>query len=98
MSSDRNATSSLPVVSRSHSAQEIASLSDHAGAVIIRGFMTPEQVTRINHELDAPLAALDAGSKHEHQLVTDNSGEPGLGQLRGCWIARDDHSCGTEGR
>lgn len=74
MPSDRNTTSSLPVVTRSHSAQEIASLSDHAGAVIIRNFMRSEQVARINDELDAPLAALDAGSKHEHQLVKDFHG------------------------
>ncbi|VFT07512.1 phytanoyl-CoA dioxygenase [Pseudomonas aeruginosa] len=55
MSASRD-TFSLPVVTRSTPAQEIALLSDQAGAVIIRNFMTPEQVARINNELDAPLA------------------------------------------
>ncbi len=53
MSASRD-TFSLPVVTRSTPAQEIALLSDQAGAVIIRNFMTPEQVARINNELDAP--------------------------------------------
>ncbi|QVM93977.1 phytanoyl-CoA dioxygenase family protein [Pseudomonas entomophila] len=74
MSASRNSTPSLPVVTRSTSAQEIALLSDQAGAVIIRNFMTPEQVARINSELDAPLAALDAGSRHEHALIAEFHG------------------------
>lgn len=41
MSASRD-TFSLPVVTRSTPAQEIALLSDQAGAVIIRNFMTPE--------------------------------------------------------
>lgn len=74
MSASRASTPSLPVVTRSTSAQEIALLSDHAGAVIIRNFMTPEQVVRINNELDAPLAALDAGSRHEQELTAEFHG------------------------
>ncbi|WP_430280124.1 phytanoyl-CoA dioxygenase family protein [Pseudomonas aeruginosa] len=74
MSASRDSMPSLPVVTRSTSAQEIALLSDQAGAVIIRNFMPPEQVVRINNELDAPLAALDAGSKHEHALIAEFHG------------------------
>ncbi|WP_166798735.1 phytanoyl-CoA dioxygenase family protein, partial [Pseudomonas aeruginosa] len=73
MSASRD-TFSLPVVTRSTPAQEIALLSDQAGAVIIRNFMTPEQVARINNELDAPLAALEAGSKHQHELIAEFHG------------------------
>lgn len=69
MSNHRDSIPSLPTVTRSTSAEEIVLLCDQMGAVIIRGFMTPEQVLRINDELDAPLAALDAGSKHEHELI-----------------------------
>ncbi|AMK31177.1 TPA: hypothetical protein ACKAEE_002886 [Pseudomonas aeruginosa] len=36
--------------------------------------MTPEQVVRINNELDAPLAALDAGSRHEQELTAEFHG------------------------
>ncbi|WP_409314055.1 hypothetical protein [Pseudomonas putida] len=48
MSASRDSMPNLPVVTRSTSAQEIALLSDQAGAVIIRNFMPPEQVVRIN--------------------------------------------------
>ncbi|MFK3789171.1 MULTISPECIES: phytanoyl-CoA dioxygenase family protein [Pseudomonas] len=75
MSSQQGFVTSLPVASRSTSAQEIVSLSDQAGAVIIRNFMTAEQVVRINDELEAPLAALDAGSKHEHELIAEFHGQ-----------------------
>ncbi len=74
MSASRDSLPGLPVVTRSNSAEEIALLSDQAGAVIIRSFLTPEQVVRINDELEAPLAALDAGSKHEHALVAEFHG------------------------
>ncbi|MFJ4371312.1 phytanoyl-CoA dioxygenase family protein [Pseudomonas japonica] len=73
-SSLRESLPSLPIATRSTSAEEIAALSDQAGAVIIRGFLTPEQVTRINEELDAPLAALNAGSKHDHELIAEFHG------------------------
>ncbi|WP_236233465.1 hypothetical protein [Pseudomonas tohonis] len=71
MSASRDSLPGLPVVTRSNSAEEITLLSDQAGGVIIRNFLTPEQVVRINDELEAPLAALDAGSKHEHALVAE---------------------------
>lgn len=74
MSSQQSSVTSLPVANRSTSAQEIVSLSDQAGAVIIRNFMTAEQVVQINKELDEPLAMLEAGSKHEHQLVAEFHG------------------------
>ncbi|AIN58232.1 phytanoyl-CoA dioxygenase family protein [Pseudomonas soli] len=64
----------LPSVTRSTSPEEIVQLSDQVGAVIIRNFMTPEQVKRINQEVDAPLKALDAGSKHEHELIVEFHG------------------------
>ncbi|ETV47588.1 hypothetical protein Q044_03049 [Pseudomonas aeruginosa BWHPSA039] len=54
MSASRD-TFSLPVVTRSTPAQEIALLSDQAGAVIIRNFMPPEQVARINNGVPAEL-------------------------------------------
>lgn len=75
MPASRESLPSLPIVTRSTSAQEIALLSDQAGAVIIRNFMTPEQVVRINDELEAPLASLDAGSKHEHELIAAFHGQ-----------------------
>ena len=60
MSSQQSSVTSLPVVSRSTSAQEIVSLSDQAGAVIIRNFMTAEQVVQINKELDVRIGILTA--------------------------------------
>jgi len=69
MPASRATSPSLPIATRATPAQEIALLSDQAGAVIIRNFMTPDQVARLNAELDEPLADLDAGSKHDHELI-----------------------------
>jgi ectoine hydroxylase-related dioxygenase (phytanoyl-CoA dioxygenase family) len=74
MSNHRDSRPSLPIVSRSTPAEEIVRLCDEVGAVIIRNFMTDEQVVRINAELEAPLSALDAGSRHEHELIAEFHG------------------------
>ena len=74
MSNHQSGSPSLPSVSRSTPAEEIVRLCDEAGAVIIRNFLTPEQVARVNNEVEAPLAALSAGSKHEIELIAEFHG------------------------
>lgn len=64
----------LPVVDRSASASEIVGLMHEAGAVRIRGFLTGAQVACMNKELDEPIAALPAGSRHDHEMLKEFHG------------------------
>ncbi|MFF7381598.1 phytanoyl-CoA dioxygenase family protein [Streptomyces griseoluteus] len=48
---------------------EILGLLTRDGGVIVRGFLTTEQMNRFNTEIEAPLQALRPGSTHENEMV-----------------------------
>lgn len=67
---------SLPVVRKSVSAvREIVEKMNSHGGVIIKNFLTEDQVSRINQELDGPLRELAPGSRHEQELMKNFHGE-----------------------
>ncbi|CAM3870753.1 phytanoyl-CoA dioxygenase family protein [Tsukamurella ocularis] len=53
---------------------EIREIVARDGGVIIAGLLTPDQVTRFNAEIEAPLQALAAGSTHELEIVQEFHG------------------------
>ncbi|KAJ5979994.1 hypothetical protein N7481_007292 [Penicillium waksmanii] len=65
---------SVPRVSTTDDPQEIVQKLHHAGALIIEGLLSKEQVKELNLELDEPLQAITAGSKHNVSAVQDFHG------------------------
>ncbi|MFJ7074204.1 phytanoyl-CoA dioxygenase family protein [Streptomyces sp. NPDC098781] len=59
----------LTSVANDTSAEEILKIVTRDGGVIIKGFLTQEQITRFNGEIEQPLRALAPGSTHEDDLV-----------------------------
>lgn len=59
----------LTSVANDTSAEEILKIVTRDGGVIIKGFLTQEQITRFNAEIEQPLRALAPGSTHEDDLV-----------------------------
>lgn len=51
------------------SVEEILEIVEADGGIIIEQFLTEDQVRRVNEEIDGPLAALDAGSKHADEFA-----------------------------
>ncbi|WP_330255744.1 phytanoyl-CoA dioxygenase family protein [Nocardia sp. NBC_00565] len=56
------------------SVSEILEIVDADGAVIIEGFLSPDQVRRVNAEIDPALEKLGAGSKHDDEFTADFHG------------------------
>ncbi|MFG2623119.1 phytanoyl-CoA dioxygenase family protein [Streptomyces sp. NPDC048507] len=50
-------------------AEEILRIVTRDGGVIIKGFLTQEQIARFNAEIEQPLRALAPGSTHENEIV-----------------------------
>lgn len=55
-------------------AADILAIVDRDGGVIIEGFLTPDQVSRFNSEIDPAVAALAPGSTHENEIVQEFHG------------------------
>lgn len=65
----------LPVLHKSTaSAAEIVAKMNAYGGVIIRKFLSADEVRQINSELDEPLRLLAPGSSHDQQLMKDFHG------------------------
>ncbi|CAM3217888.1 phytanoyl-CoA dioxygenase PhyH [Williamsia muralis] len=56
------------------SVEEILEIVEADGGIIIEQFLTEDQVRRVNEEIDGPLAALDAGSKHADEFAAEFHG------------------------
>ncbi|MFI5830021.1 phytanoyl-CoA dioxygenase family protein [Streptomyces sp. NPDC051578] len=59
----------LTSVASDTSAEEILKIVTRDGGVIIKGFLTGEQIARFNAEIEQPLQALKPGSTHENDIV-----------------------------
>ncbi|MFI1658171.1 phytanoyl-CoA dioxygenase family protein [Streptomyces sp. NPDC020472] len=65
----RKKTQALTAVANDTPAEEILKIVARDGGVIIKGFLTQEQIARFNAEIEPPLQALDPGSTHENEIV-----------------------------
>jgi ectoine hydroxylase-related dioxygenase (phytanoyl-CoA dioxygenase family) len=59
----------LTAVANDTPAEEILKVVTRDGGVIIKGFLTQEQIVRFNAEIEQPLRALAPGSTHEDEIV-----------------------------
>ncbi|MEV5512127.1 phytanoyl-CoA dioxygenase family protein [Streptomyces flaveolus] len=59
----------LTSVANDTPAEEILKIVTRDGGVIIKGFLTQEQIARFNAEIEQPLRALAPGSTHENEIV-----------------------------
>ncbi|MFF9344992.1 phytanoyl-CoA dioxygenase family protein [Streptomyces sp. NPDC014773] len=59
----------LTSVANDAPAEEILKIVTRDGGVIIKGFLTQEQIARFNAEIEQPLRALAPGSTHEDEIV-----------------------------
>lgn len=59
----------LTSVANDTPAEEILKIVTRDGGVIIKGFLTQEQITRFNAEIEQPLQRLNPGSTHENEIV-----------------------------
>ncbi|WP_098893869.1 phytanoyl-CoA dioxygenase family protein [Streptomyces sp. t99] len=64
----------LTSVANDTPAEEILKIVTRDGGVIIKGFLTQEQITRFNAEIEQPLRALAPGSSHENEIVAEFHG------------------------
>ncbi|MFC8175713.1 phytanoyl-CoA dioxygenase family protein [Streptomyces sp. NPDC057325] len=62
-------TQALTSVTDDTPAEEILRIMTRDGGVIIKGFLTREQIARFNAEIEQPLRALAPGSTHENEIV-----------------------------
>ncbi|MFJ9613428.1 phytanoyl-CoA dioxygenase family protein [Streptomyces noursei] len=62
-------TQALTSVANDTPAEEILEIVTRDGGVVIKGFLTQEQIVRFNAEIEQPLRALAPGSTHEDQIV-----------------------------
>ncbi|MEU2654485.1 phytanoyl-CoA dioxygenase family protein [Streptomyces sp. NPDC007325] len=62
-------TQALTSVANDTPAEEILEIVTRDGGVIIKGFLTQEQIVRFNNEIEQPLRALAPGSTHEDEIV-----------------------------
>ncbi|MEU7027729.1 phytanoyl-CoA dioxygenase family protein [Streptomyces sp. NPDC046275] len=62
-------TQVLTSVANDTPAEEILEIVTRDGGVIIKGFLTQEQIVRFNAEIEQPLRALAPGSTHEDEIV-----------------------------
>jgi ectoine hydroxylase-related dioxygenase (phytanoyl-CoA dioxygenase family) len=65
---------SLRRVSTTTPIQDLMEIFHEAGGVIIEGFLTADQLERINHELEPALRQLDPGSKHQDEFIAEFHG------------------------
>ncbi|MEU1226292.1 phytanoyl-CoA dioxygenase family protein [Streptomyces sp. NPDC005828] len=65
----QNKSQALTSVANDTSAEEILKIVARDGGVIIKNFLTQDQIDRFNAEIDAPLQSLDPGSTHENEIV-----------------------------
>ncbi len=73
-STEASASVTLRHVAPTTSASEILEIVDADGAVIIEGFLSADQVRRVNADLDPALEKLGAGSKHDDEFTADFHG------------------------
>ncbi|MFE9741339.1 phytanoyl-CoA dioxygenase family protein [Streptomyces sp. NPDC006477] len=59
----------LTAVANDTPTEEILKVVTRDGGVIIKGFLTQEQIDRFNAEIEQPLRALAPGSTHEDEIV-----------------------------
>ncbi|MEU7005181.1 phytanoyl-CoA dioxygenase family protein [Streptomyces sp. NPDC046332] len=62
-------TEELTAVANDTPAEEILKIVTRDGGVIIKGFLTQEQIDLFNAEIEQPLRALAPGSTHENEIV-----------------------------
>ncbi|MFJ9810574.1 phytanoyl-CoA dioxygenase family protein [Streptomyces sp. NPDC101158] len=59
----------LTSVANDTPAEEILKIVTRDGGVVIKGFLTQEQIARFNSEIEHPLRALAPGSTHQDEIV-----------------------------
>jgi ectoine hydroxylase-related dioxygenase (phytanoyl-CoA dioxygenase family) len=64
----------VPRVSATDDPEKIIQVLHQAGALIIEGLLSKDQVQELNHELDKPLEAITSGSKHNVAAIQDFHG------------------------
>lgn len=64
----------LQSVTKTTPIAEILDLVARDGGVIIRNFLSADQIERFNAEVEKPLAELAPGSKHDHELIAEFHG------------------------
>ncbi|MFJ9180646.1 phytanoyl-CoA dioxygenase family protein [Streptomyces sp. NPDC102360] len=64
----------LTSVAAGTSAEEILKIVARDGGVIIKDFLTRDQIDRFNAEIEQPLEALRPGSTHENEIVAEFHG------------------------
>lgn len=69
MISNAGEPSSITAVAFGTSADRIADIAKSEGAVVIRGFMTPAQVAKMNSEMDVALASVKPGSLSPNEAM-----------------------------
>ncbi|KAM5355152.1 hypothetical protein ACJ41O_001798 [Fusarium nematophilum] len=62
-------------VPRSTAPSLIRQIINEDGGVIVQGFLTPEQVARMNADIDPEMAQLEAGSFHDDDLLKQFHGQ-----------------------
>ena len=67
-------TAKLRTIASTAPIDEILSIVRADGGVIVKGLLTPDQVARFNAEIDPALRGLDAGSKHDNEIVAEFHG------------------------
>lgn len=70
-----NTQKALRSVASTAPTTEILDIVATDGGVIIKNFLTAEQIARFNAEVDEPMAALAPGSKHDHELIAEFHGK-----------------------
>lgn len=68
------ATAKLRTIAGTAPIDEILSIVREDGGVIIKGFLTADQVARFNAEIDPALQELNPGSKHDNEIVAEFHG------------------------
>ncbi|OBK23762.1 phytanoyl-CoA dioxygenase [Mycobacterium asiaticum] len=68
------ATAKLRAIASTAPIDEILSIVREDGGVIIERLLTPDQVARFNAEIDPALRELNAGSKHDNEIVAEFHG------------------------
>lgn len=64
----------LSSVTMSMPLDEILELVARDGGVVIKNFLTDDQIARFNNEVEKPMSELAAGSKHDHELIAEFHG------------------------
>lgn len=70
-----NTQKALRSVASTAPVSEILDIVVTDGGVIIKNFLSAEQIARFNAEVDEPMSALAPGSKHDHELIAEFHGK-----------------------